>query len=133
LDGRSKREIFFFGLESTAAALEKAGKKVIIYIDVPELPFFPQFCIPRRFSGKLDNCTISRVVVEKRQHDFRSLLTGIKRLHPDIGLFDSLDAICGINECSVINHGILLYFHPGHLSFRGSEKLAERFLLEFGQ
>ena len=40
MEGHSKNEIFFFGLELSVGALEKAGGIIVIVVDIPESPSF---------------------------------------------------------------------------------------------
>jgi peptidoglycan/LPS O-acetylase OafA/YrhL len=128
MEGRSKKDIFFFGLESSVTALRRAGKKVIISIDIPELPFLPKTCISRPFASSRNDCTFPKAAVDKRQRDLRVMLADIKRLHPEVRVFDPLDIFCNADTCSAIRDGMLLYYDSHHLSDRGSDELAISFL-----
>src|SRR6185503_14750686 len=45
---RSKKSVFASGLDRAISILEQAGKRVILYTDVPGLPFLPADCSRRR-------------------------------------------------------------------------------------
>ena len=128
MEGHSKNEIFFFGLELSVEALEKAGKRIVIVVDIPELPFFPKKCVPRPFAGEPDNCVIPKLEVGNRQRNFRALLDQIVSLHPEVKLFDPLDIFCDGDMCSAIKDGVVLYNDLHHLSHRGSEIVGMKFL-----
>lgn len=118
-DITNKWDKFAYGLDSAIAPLVQAGKNVIIVTDIPELPFLPNQCAARPFFAARE-CLIARAEVDARQRDLRAMLAGLKVRHPEIGLFDPLDIICGKEKCSIAQNGTILYSDSTHLSPRGS-------------
>ena len=51
-DQDSRRDVFYYGLNNTITELAKKGKKVVIFQDTPEVPFFPMACITRPLAPK---------------------------------------------------------------------------------
>src|SRR5262249_4956144 len=114
------------GLEQTVERLERSGKRVIAFLDVPELPFSPRACIARLGAPK-SNCMVSRASVLDRQHDARALMAKLAAAHPRVLVFDPLDFMCDGDTCHVELDDALLYRDSHHLSIRGSERLARLF------
>ena len=123
--GETRAEIFYNGLENAVSALEKGGKKVILAIDVPELPFFPRDCYRRSLSKK---CELLRSQVDQRQAKQRVLVARLKHAHPTLVIFDPLDILCTNNLCSYQNSEHVLYRDSHHLSLGGSDYYGKSFL-----
>jgi hypothetical protein len=120
---------FAIGLEGTVDFLESIGKRIIIVVDNPELPFFPKQCVPRPFVG-VQRCSISIQDVKRRQHSFRDVIHTISQRHRDLVVFDPLDVFCDNQKCTPERNGVILYFDSHHLSLRGSKLVAEKFMSE---
>jgi SGNH domain (fused to AT3 domains) len=129
-EGRSKSDILLFGLENVVTAL--TGKEIVLFVDVPELPFFPTRCIARPLVGIVEDCAIPRSLVDKRQREFRAVLAKLQSVHPQIKLFDPIDVFCNLDVCSPIKGGQLLYNDSHHMSLRASRLVAARFLRTIG-
>ncbi len=130
LPGSSRGDLFARGLDEAITALERGGKTVVIFMDIPELPFFPRDCL-RRSQGQADGpetCRLPRAEVLTRQHTYRELLTRIAAAHPGLSLFDPTDQFCDQQTCTFRNDAMLFYRDSHHLSLRGSAMLARRFL-----
>jgi peptidoglycan/LPS O-acetylase OafA/YrhL len=119
----NRSDIFRFGLESSVEALQKTGKKVIIFTDVPELPFFPKMCVSRPLA-----CHLPRAAVDKRQRAFRGIIADITRTHPDVVVFDPTDVFCDEDECFAARGGVVLYSDSHHLSNRGADAVVAKLL-----
>lgn len=127
----NKTQAFQFGLEKTITELEIVGKKIVIVLDVPELPFFSQDCISRLYSSKKAKnfaCFISKKTVLTRQKKLRLMLTKIQSSHPNIKIFDPLNFLCNEDKCWVKRNDILVYRDSHHLSLSGSELFAAHFI-----
>ena len=122
-----KTDSFAFGLGAAVASLQSSGKRVVIIIDDPELPFFPKRCVSRPFVTP-DVCVISRADVERRQHDFRAVIDSVVKQHPGVIVFDPLKLFCNEEVCSPVKDGVMLYSDSHHLSQRGSAEVASNFL-----
>lgn len=127
---KNKADLFQYGLENVVSKLESAGKKIVIITDVPEVPFFPRDCIPRRLfnSSAVTKCSISKQIVLQRQDQLRVILKNIKNNHPNIRIFDPLNFMCNEKDCRVKIDDVLLYRDSHHLSTRGSELFAKNFI-----
>lgn len=121
-DGWSRADLFYYGLNRSVSELIAAGKKVIIVVDVPELPFFPIDCV----KGKL-GCEISIDDVMKRQYEHREILARLKKDFPSVNIFDPINIFCANSICTYKNHEKILYRDSHHLTFDGSEIYAKSF------
>lgn len=124
----NKTQVFWYGLNNTITALERAGKKIVIVADVPELPFFPKNCLSRPLKyNTLKDCFVSKQIVLDRQAQLRKGLNQIKQHHPDLRIFDPADFLCDQKNCYAKINGVLVYRDSHHLSIRGSELFARHF------
>jgi peptidoglycan/LPS O-acetylase OafA/YrhL len=125
----TRAALFYAGLDQAVTRLEAAGKEIIVFHDVPELPFFPRACIPRgRLGSARTNCFIPRAAVLDRQHETRALLARLSLAHPRVRLFDPLETLCDAEICPVRLGDRLLYRDSHHLSLYGSVRVARAFL-----
>jgi hypothetical protein len=99
-----------------------SNKKIIILVDVPELPFHPKDCL-----RILQSCSILKIDVEKRQEEIRKILLSLKEKYPKISIFDPLDFICEKDKCSYKNKDQVFYSDDHHLSLEGSDAYGEHF------
>ena len=127
LPALDKIDSFALGLGTAVASLQSNGKRVIIIIDNPELPFFPKQCLSRPFVTPVD-CFVSRADVDRRQHNARAIIGSVAKDHPGVMLFDPLGLFCNEETCKPIKNGVMLYFDSHHLSQRGAEEVADKFL-----
>ncbi|NQV75612.1 MAG: hypothetical protein HQ491_06140 [Bacteroidetes bacterium] len=129
-DELSKEDIFYAGMDLAITRLEAAGKDVILYQDVPEVPFVPAECLQRPLSPKPDKCKrpLSKEVIFKRQEVYRALFAKLKQAHPQIKIFDSTYYLCDEKSCYVRANKKFLYRDGHHLSMEGSRFLARPFL-----
>jgi hypothetical protein len=134
-DGRhddSAAATFARGLSGAVSQLEAAGKRVVLFIDVPELDFRPEACVevrPIRPSGSRVRtpCGVERSRVIERQAAYRGLIAQVAAAHPTVRVFDSLKVLCDGDLCSAWDGHRLLYRDSHHVSVYGSELLASRF------
>ena len=120
---RTKAELFEMGLESTLVALDAAEKRVVLMLDVPELPFFPRDCLRGH-----ESCVLGTREVMDRQLVLRTMIDGIQRRHPSVLVYDPIKLFCGIDTCRYEVDGTVLYRDSHHLSEAGSVYLARHFL-----
>lgn len=128
--GRNKTETLFYGLERAVSELSRAGKNLVIMVDIPEMPFFPISCVQRPVTGYLghDDCSVPRQKVMARQKDFRAILARVTAQHPDVRVYDPLDVMCDEQNCSMLGDGVMRYRDSNHLSLRGSEMVGRSFI-----
>lgn len=118
----SRTDLFYFGLSQAVGKILSAGKKVVILVDVPELPFFPLDCVKGR-----PNCEVPLSVVLERQSMYRKLLDKLKKEFPDVQVYDPLDLFCSGEVCGYKRNGIILYRDSHHLTLEGSDLYGKKF------
>jgi len=123
-----KKTVFADGLDRTIDILEHAGKRVIVFIDVPGLPFLPFDCARRSTFGMVKPiCSIDRSFVLQQQRDYREIVSKAHRDHPRILVFDPIETLCPKSACDT-GQNASYYRDAHHLSLEGSRHLAEAFL-----
>ncbi|QSL85915.1 acyltransferase family protein [Pseudomonas atacamensis] len=123
-EGMSYADMFKTGLGNAITRLESAGKRVVVNIDAPELPWFPRDCL----RNPLLNCTQARSEVLTRQGELRKMLGALQAEHPKLEVYDPLGVFCVNDACSISRSGVLLYRDSHHLSERGSRIYADDLL-----
>jgi peptidoglycan/LPS O-acetylase OafA/YrhL len=134
--GLTQAQLFSFGLSGAIDVLERAGKRVVVVLDFPELGFDIQDCLfDRPFRPKLSDCRIERSAVEARQKDYRAAIEQMRLRHPNLLVFDTMPLTCDERYCYGIKDHHVLYLDDDHIGIYGSkmigEKLAE-FLIQNG-
>lgn len=121
---KSRTETFEQGLNDTIQLLQRANKQVILFVDVPELPFFPKDC----FRNPLLNCTLRKKEVELRQYEQRQMIQRLKAHNSNLLIFDPIQLFCKGAECTYYNHEAILYRDSHHLTLKGSEVFGKYFV-----
>lgn len=130
----SVEKILRNGFSRTLQALIKAGKKIIIVLDNPLLPFQPSSCRPRVFEKLLEShsCTFRSELWDGLGYvqRYNSVVREMKERYPEIQIFDSAKCF-KLNEKKYIavKDGRVLYFDRNHLNLNGSRYVA-KFLFE---
>lgn len=119
----SRSALLWDGLNTTVQKLTAAGKKVVILTDIPDLPYFPKDCI-----RKGSPCEIDREKVDTRQHEHVEMIKELKQSNSDILVFDPSILFCDFNDCYFKHEGTVMYRDSHHLSLKGSDVYATRFL-----
>ena len=120
--GLSRQELFARGLQDAVGTLLSGGKRVIIFVDQPELPYFPLDCI-----RGAPNCNVDMSAVLKRQDLHRRQLVELKRRYPTIRVFDPLSTLCPSVTCSYRVGNSIVYRDSHHLTVAGSRIVARAF------
>jgi len=116
------------GLLLGVNALVAAGKKVVLVMDHPTLPY-PEHCLERRTSSEAINevlrlpQTITRCSIKLDQHEalsaqYRQLILKVAAGVPNVSVFDTVPYVCDMDErvCRAFKEGRLLYGVTDHLS-----------------
>lgn len=114
---QSRTEMFEQGLDNTIKRLQQAKKQVIIFIDVPELPFFPKDC----YRNPYNKCSLTRKEVDLRQQELRSMIAKLQNNNPGLLVFDPIKLYCKNELCRFFDKNKILYRDSHHLSLKGSE------------
>jgi hypothetical protein len=125
----TKAELFYAGLDASIAQLQDAGKRVVLFTDVPEVPFLPRSCLIRPGFGSAQAfCGQAIADVHDRQDASRAVVAKLQAAHPQLQVFDTRRAVCDDKSCPLQSAGHFLYRDSHHLSVFGSEKVADMFL-----
>ncbi len=127
--GLPRPELFYRGMDRSILALEKAHKRVVFFMDVPELDFWPAACIARPLTGAAKQpCAVPRAAHDASVRDYRALVARLKAAHPNLEVYDPTDGFCDARFCYATRPGMLRYHDTHHLGLRGSAEVAQRFL-----
>lgn len=109
------------GMRRTFDALQKAGKRVIVVLDNPELNFEPQSCVDWGFF-KPNSCNYSKEVYEKDEKIavYNKQIYKISKNYRNISLVDLSKILCDDKKCYASNNGKVLYMDNNHLNNDGS-------------
>ena len=129
-------QIFEIGMRDSLSRLQKANKKVIFVLDVPEIGFEPKRCLqgnggrPLRLNNKLPKspCAVPRKEFETRNKIYRDLVTSIAKDYPNVTIFDAAAPFCDDEWCWAMKDGQMLYRDDDHLSVDGSKFLAKELI-----
>ncbi len=127
----SRHALFLAGTSRMIDFLEARGKRVIFFIDNPELGFDPKSCMIQRPLSLLHkaqrSCYIPAPAVQAWQEEYRKVVAELKSLHPNLQIFDSTAYWCNQQDCFISKDGKLLYRDDNHLNLYGSRFIAEKF------
>ena len=132
-DNAAQPEIYARALRDTLSVLTISGKKVVLFLDWPELGFDPRSCLERpiRFSGAVrQSCAVPRAEVDARNHDYRELVFQMKQEFSGIEIFDPVPSLCDSSACYGLRDGRLLYSDDTHVSVTGANYLAGKYFEE---
>jgi peptidoglycan/LPS O-acetylase OafA/YrhL len=134
--GLSQAQLFSFGVSGAIDVLERANKRVVVVLDVPELSFDITDCIfDKPFHPRIADCRIRRPVVEARQQQYRAAMSELHVRHPNLAVFDALPLFCDEQFCYGIRDHHVFYQDSNHISVYGSKLLGAnlaRFLVAGG-
>ncbi|MBI2719534.1 MAG: acyltransferase [Rhizobiales bacterium] len=133
--GGSGIEVTHEALLETITRLEALGKKVVLFAPTPAVGTENVGCAERRLTGKFLIGPNTHCVLKTRLHEAyaRETTAVLARLAAESGvkIVDPANAICFDSVCHTIIDNVLIYRDSGHLSYLGSEKVAERLKLDF--
>lgn len=120
-DNRDRIQIFEKLLTLTLEKLILADKEVIFAIDVPDLDFPPESCLPsrpfaitERLPGR--DCLISRASVETRASSYLAAAERVLAKFPQVRRWSPYSKLCSETGCLVASEGRLLYRDDNHLT-----------------
>jgi peptidoglycan/LPS O-acetylase OafA/YrhL len=125
--------IWQMGLRASIERLIKAGKRVVVLLDNPELGFDPRACIDQRpihFTHRpRPICGVPRSVFDARNRDYRTLMTHIVADYPGVLLVDAAKPFCDDQWCWAMKDGQLFYRDDDHLALNGAKLVAREIQL----
>jgi peptidoglycan/LPS O-acetylase OafA/YrhL len=119
----------------TYQALESKNKRMILFVDVPELDFLPEECVnlrPLQLGVKKLNtsCTVPYSKAYEISREYRERVKKISHQLPKLVLFDTFNHFCFEGNCFAKKDGQMFYQDGNHLSQSGSIYLGEKFFEE---
>jgi peptidoglycan/LPS O-acetylase OafA/YrhL len=125
--GANKGELLLKGLDAAVTLLRE--KRVVLVLDVPELPFMPRDCLAREYAApQVADCSVRRSDVLQRQRQLRAIVAELGARHANLKVFDPLDVLCSADRCAIDRGDFMLYRDSHHLSDRGSRIVARGLL-----
>jgi peptidoglycan/LPS O-acetylase OafA/YrhL len=130
IDG-DKAEILEQALTMTLSRLAASGKKVVFFVDTPELDFEPGECVLIRpfyfrWHRKKDPCAVNRQSFELRNAEYHRIVQNAERKFPSVKFIKLHDYLCDRTLCYALKEDVLIYRDRHHLSADGSRYLIER-------
>lgn len=130
--GDSKEIVYQRGLEATIDQLERAGKQVVMVMDVPQFGFQPIRCVNRPFTifapRAMQPCATPQAPLLQNGQPYRALLARVQKNHPALRLYDPYHALCDGDACFMGRGDTLYYRDTHHLSQRGAAQVAMDFI-----
>lgn len=124
----------------TIQQLEQAGKRVVFVVDNPTFPD-PTSCISggatsNTFLNQIlrrkenPHCAISYSDHLKGTHAYQSFIAELKRLNPNLVVYDPTPLLCDIprNSCTITHEGKFLYSYGDHISDYANSMIARDML-----
>lgn len=125
------------GLDAGISRLLAAGKRVVLLVDNPTLPYM-QDCVARKTSSSFFNhllatppgpdCQITVARHLELSRPYRDLLGALGERHPDkVSVFDTIPILCdkGTGLCTPTQDGRLLYGVTDHISDHASRLVGQ--------
>ncbi len=130
LSSGDSENAFVEGYSDVIRRFQSLGKRVVFVSAWPELEHPPHSFIPRAISIKsgTHDDVMTRESVENKQRNYLRLVTEIKRLNPEITVFDTLPIFCNDSICFAKDDKSLFYTDENHLSLTGSRRLMLSFI-----
>lgn len=128
-DQDAKRKAVARGLAAAVKRLIMAGKRVVLVLDIPELPFASTLCYSRpRWALAVPQCSVQVADVARRQQAMRDAVSAIAQDFPAVVVVDPLGVLCDATRCRAGTDTAALYRDSHHLSKLGSEAVAQEIL-----
>lgn len=131
------------GLDHAINTLQKAGKRVVLVLDNPELRD-PRQCMDRRplewpfvrhMLGVSNLSAAQRCAISYRAYldgtdAYRGIIDQLKQRHPDLTIYEPALVLCNVqqNICPVAMNGKYLYSYGDHMSDYANGLVANQFL-----
>jgi peptidoglycan/LPS O-acetylase OafA/YrhL len=119
------------GYGNTIDSLTRLGKRVVVFLDVPELNFLPESCLGIRpfqiLAKPRSPCMMPVSQLRERNETYREVFKALRDEYSEALFFDPTPHFCDVESCTVMIDDKLLYRDDDHLSYVGSAYIAEKF------
>lgn len=123
---KNQSQIFTNAMERTLKWLDQRGKKVVIFLDIPSLPFYIDKCGFRPLiKFKKENCSFDLNLKSSKQIGYRNIFLKLDKQQAQI--IDPIPMLCPSEVCEITQNNSMLYTDEHHLSAYGSTWLIESF------
>jgi hypothetical protein len=114
-------------LDATLVELERAHKRVVFVVDVPEIEKEPRICLDRGLPLVEHRCSIdiARSRVEERSRYTLDVVHRLAAAHPLVRFVSGIDILCDQSTCRGSEAGTLLYASRDHLTPAGSRRVVQ--------
>lgn len=105
-------------------------KKVIVVLDVPQIPLNPKNCIKSRpLQTTAGNCTFQEVQRRNNDAKINEMIGKVAKNFSSVTVVDASKAICDQGICSVGDGVNSIYYHDdNHLTNKGSDLVVSKIL-----
>lgn len=113
--------------------LNKAGKKVVLMRDIPDLDFDPASCYdirPVRL-GKVEirqNCSMAQAPFEQRRQLQNAVLDEVLKPFPQVKVYDPVPVFCQNGVCKASDGALPYYLNADHVNNYGAELVFKDFV-----
>lgn len=117
-------------LSQTISELVKHKKKVIVVLDVPQIPLNPKNCIKSRpLQATAGNCTFQEDQRRNNDDKINEMIRKVAKKFSSVTVVDASKAVCDQGICSVGDGVNSIYYHDdNHLTNKGSDLVASKIL-----
>lgn len=119
---RQAQSAFTQIFETTLAALENIGVRVLVLPPTPELVFHAPRCVSM---GGGSRCDVARQVNESLTGASYTALSVAVARHPNARLAQLQDFFCDEQTCYAMRYGKVLYFDDDHITTDAAHRLAD--------
>ena len=118
------------------ATLLKAGKKVVLMRDIPDLDFKPETCYnirPVRL-GKAEirqDCSMAKATFEPRRQLQNAVLDEMLKPFPSVKVYDPVPLFCQNGRCKASDGPLPYYLNDNHVNNYGSQFIFKDFVPKF--
>ncbi len=107
--------------------LRRSNVKVVIFYPKPEVVYEARTCFARPFADPVNSCRVSMEEVQRQQKGIRKVLDELKKINPEVLLFEQNDLFCDGKNCLLVQNGLPLLRDHRHYSEYGSRLIIKRF------
>ena len=117
-------------LTDTIKYLTNAGKKVIIFNDVPRFPFPAERCKYSADEVGRSTCDISKWSILRYELYYNSMLEKLAIEQPNVRYISLRDLFCTSDSCSMTHDDAVMYRDNHHLNILVSKFVGEQILIQ---